>query len=667
MRRSSLSAGAAGKTKRRDPAARCGPDGASARSLAVRRRPAGSGGGAPGGTQRWGGGGAPLSSELSSLIASGRLDEATAVARRLAQSGAPPWEVLLWTGRIDEKAGRLARAEQAFRRARALDPSAPLPLVELSRFLENAGRIEEAQAVVRDGAAAAARDLPGLVAGLVPHGRRGSLDDRFRVPFEFRPFRRAFLAEIHDRVGDLARMAAAMRAALAVDPGNGSVRTLLADVLLAQGRPAAAERAAAEAFAEDSTGADTSRIELALTLLDRGRYGGRLERALLACARNSRPSDMILVEWPQVFSALMCARRYRAAFRLGEVMLDRLGRFDAPQPLMWPWWRKIGRAVNEQRFLAAELGRIRSAARGGGHAHWFAYYRAVLLGLLSRPADAAAEYGRIERLDPVRYSWMRQAFVVVSLELLDLRGAVAICRSILEHCPDHWWVRCRMAEAHLAQGARTAGLREFARAEATADASARREVLTWRGEVLLWLGDYRAALAKLDEAIALGAKTFTYGWRGAARLKLGDLKGAVEDLDRAVALDAKDMEALVWRGEALRLLGRHVEALRDLDAFVADCPGCCWGRFNRGLVRSALGDEEGMADDYAQVPSRVTSFIRRRLGLPEDRTPCRAEMRKVMAAGLEMGRGIRRWEGYVNMIWMAPAPAEARGSWHEGG
>ncbi|MDI7269114.1 MAG: tetratricopeptide repeat protein [Myxococcota bacterium] len=593
---------------------------------------------------------------LPRLIASGRLDEAAAVVRRLARCGTPSWEVLLWAGRIHERAGRLAEAERSFRRAWVPNPSAPLPLVELSRFLESAGRPDEAQAVLREGAAAVARDLPGLLAGLVTRGPRGGLDDRLRALFEFRPFRRAFLAEVGDRAGDLERLTAALRAVLDVDSARGDVRTLLANILLARGRTAAAERLAAEAFAVDSTGADTSRIELVLALIERGRFGGRLERALLTSARNARPPDKILVEWPQVFSALMCARRYRTAFRLGEAMLDRLGQFESPQPLLWPWWRRVGRAVNEQRFLAAELRRIRQAARAGAYAHWFAYYRAVLLSCLARPAAAAAEYARIERLDPVRYSWMRQAFVVVSLELLDLRGTVAICRTILKHCPRHWWVRCRMAEAHLALGARAAGLREFARAEATTDANARREVLTWHGEVLLWLGEYHAALVKLDQAIALGATTFTYGWRGAARLKLGDLERAVEDLDRAVALDAKDVEALVWRGEAFRLLGRHDEARRDLDAFIADHPGCCWGHFNRGLVRSALGDEEGMADDYARVPARVTSFVQRSMGLPDDRVPGRAVMRRVMAAGLEMGRGIRRWEDYVNMIWGLPPP-----------
>jgi len=35
-------------------------------------------------------------------------------------------------------------------------------------------------------------------------------------------------------------------------------------------------------------------------------------------------------------------------------------------------------------------------------------------------------------------------------------------------------------------------------------------------------------------------------------------------------------------------------------------------------------------------------------------------MRKVMEAGLEMGRGIRRWENYVNLIWMPTIAADNR-------
>jgi tetratricopeptide (TPR) repeat protein len=181
-------------------------------------------------------------------------------------------------------------------------------------------------------------------------------------------------------------------------------------------------------------------------------------------------------------------------------------------------------------------------------------------------------------------------------------------------------------------------------------------VLTWSGEILLWLGRYREALSRFDEAVRLGGRTFVFGWRGAARLKLGDARGALEDLDRARELDSKDFEAMVWRGEAYRVLGRHAEALRELDAAVARSPGSCWGYFNRGLVRAALGDEAGLAADLAMVPKDIILFLRRRLGLRQDRPLRPKDMRRILAAGLDLGRGIRRTESYLGRLWMRGRP-----------
>ncbi|MDI7269617.1 MAG: hypothetical protein QME96_16640, partial [Myxococcota bacterium] len=288
--------------------------------------------------------------------------------------------------------------------------------------------------------------------------------------------------------------------------------------------------------------------------------------------------------------------------------------------------------------------------------HWFAYYRAILLNYQGRNREALQEFAHIGGLDPVRYSWMLQSFVLVKLATLDFEGAIAVCRDILRHAPSHWWVRCRMAEAYLAKGAPAAGLREFARAERAAAPEIRREVLTWHGEVLLWLGEYEQALAKLDKAIALGAKTFVYGWRGAARLKLGAHAPAIEDLDRAVELDAKDFEARVWRGEAYRLLGRHAEALADLDHVVRRGEESYWTYFNRALAKDSLGDAAGMDADFDRIPREVTSFIARRLGLRGDAALGRARKRKILTAGLEMAKGVRRWEGYVQSIWMRERP-----------
>ena len=554
-------------------------------------------------------------------------------------------------GAIDRPAVRVQRDVVDHDAAPPAEPSSPLAR---ARLLENTGRPVEAEVVLRPLADRAVRALPRLLVQLV-EGASGECEaprSRSWTLLEFDPFRRAFLARLSRRPFGRARLASTLRAALAAGPSRTAVRTLLADVRLAQGKDAAAERLATGAFRRGRTGGEESRVRLLLRLVERGRYGRGLERSVLARLREASRAEKLAVEWPQLYGALMCAGRYAAAFRVAETMLDKLGRFESLSPLQWPWSRKVGRAVNEERFLASELERMRAAARGGLFPQWFAYYRAVLTGQLGRLREALAEAPRIAGLDPVRYSWMRQAFVAVHLERLDFRGVIADCRAVLRHAPELWWVRCRMAEAYLAAGDRPRALRHLERARAGADPRVAREVLTWHGEVLLWLGRYRAARRLFDRAIGLGATTFVYGWRGAARLKLGDLEGALADLDRALALDAKDIEAHVWRGEALRLAGRPAAALRDLDAFLASQPDCCWGRFNRGLVCAELGDVAGLAEDLAAVPRMVDLVVRRRLGIPDGRPPSVGEQRAMAAAGLEMGRGIRRWEDYLHPIWM---------------
>lgn len=531
--------------------------------------------------------------EVSPLVESGRFAEALRALRRVARRGGAEWEALIWLGRIEERRGRAKAAERAFRRALAASPDAPQVRVELARFLESAGRGDEARALVREGAAAADGRSPLLGFDL---SRRLLWEGAAAAP------------------EDIARLEAETRAGLA-----------------AHGAPAA---------------------ELLPELIDRGRYGPALERAYLARLRASAAGDKLAREAPQAFSALMCAGRYAAAFRLGEALLDLPGRAVSPTQFLWPWWRRVRRAVAEDAFIKEELARVRRAARRGGHPLWFAYYRAVLLANCGRSREAMDEYALIRDRGGKRHAWMFQSFVLAKLSLLDFPGAVKVCRAFLDRAGSHWWVRCRMAEAHLAAGDAAEAFREFAKAEESADPAERREALTWHGEALLWTGAYERALAKFDAAVALGASDFVYGWRGAARWKLGDRRRALGDLDRAVALDPKDFEARAWRGEFLRVLGRREESRRDLDLVVASAPDDFWARLNRALQRGASGDAAGMTQDFAALPRRVTGFVAAGLGLPEG-APLDAErMRAVGEAALERAMGVRRWETYVQSVWM---------------
>jgi hypothetical protein len=122
------------------------------------------------------------------------------------------------------------------------------------------------------------------------------------------------------------------------------------------------------------------------------------------------------------------------------------------------------------------------------------------------------------------------------------------------------------------------------------------------------------------------------------------MEGALQDLDRAVELDAKDFEARAWRAEAWRLAGREDAALKELDALAVETPYNQWVYFNRGLLR----DGRALQEDYARLHP-FTVPLERLLGR-EPATP--DDMRKVLETGLSLSKGIRRWERYVQDVWL---------------
>ncbi|MCM2305314.1 MAG: tetratricopeptide repeat protein, partial [Elusimicrobia bacterium] len=353
--------------------------------------------------------------------------------------------------------------------------------------------------------------------------------------------------------------------------------------------------------------------------------------------------DEALREWPDVFSELLCARKYREAFRLGDAMLEKSAALASANGFLWPWWSGVSSrgSARKMKFCAQELGRLRRAARTGGFPGWFAYCRGVLLIGLGRDEEAMAEYERVKRLPAARYALMHHPFVMNRLLAGDVERTIDACRGLLEHAPDYWWFQCRLAEAYMARGDVAKGLREFERAAArAAGAWARRSILTWHGAALLWAGEYRRALAKLDEAAGLGTRIWVHCWRGAAYLKLGERGKALADLDAAIEADPQDLEAYVWRGEARRLMGRNAEALRDLDRAIALDPKYTWAYVNRALARGASGDAKGMAADVAMIPDDVVAAVRG----PK-------ETRVILEKALERAKGIRRPERYLDAMW----------------
>ena len=62
-----------------------------------------------------------------------------------------------------------------------------------------------------------------------------------------------------------------------------------------------------------------------------------------------------------------------------------------------------------------------------------------------------------------------------------------------------------------------------------------------------------------------------------------------------------------------------------------------------------------MAEDFAEAPEALLALVAKRLKIKKGR-PSRAQMRTILTAGLEWAKGVRRWENFVQPIWMERLP-----------
>ncbi|MCX5794838.1 MAG: tetratricopeptide repeat protein [Elusimicrobia bacterium] len=508
----------------------------------------------------------------------------------MARAGLSSWEADLRQGRSAEKAGRPQDAERSYRRALLANPASGALELDFSRFLEGRGRLRPAQEHLLRALRLGASSYEGLMA----------------------------LGRVRERLGRGGAAQRAFRGAALADPASPWPPNELARILIRSGRLTQARKTVEAAAARQPSGAAQA--------------------------------------WPEVFSALLCARRYPAAFRLAEAMLRRSVTVANPNAFQWPWWQRVGPwdPAGLRGFCASELKRLRRAGGDKTSRAWYAYCRGSLLARIGTLREVMAEYRRIGPARSPREVYRHHPFVTYRLSRGDYGWVIGACRRLLRLLPEDWGLRCRLAEARLARGEAAGALREFERARRAADVLAKAEVMAWHGEALLWLGRYREALAKLDEAVASGALSWARGWRGAARLKLGDCRGALADLDSAIAADPRDIESRVWRGEAYRLMGRHAEAAAELTDCLRHGQANDWALCNRALARHALGDEAGLAVDFSAVSEDVTAFIRGRLGAPAGRALSPPRMRRILLAALERAKGLRRPEPYLRPIWMRP-------------
>ena len=116
---------------------------------------------------------------------------------------------------------------------------------------------------------------------------------------------------------------------------------------------------------------------------------------------------------------------------------------------------------------------------------------------------------------------------------------------------------------------------------------------TYRGELLIWLGRYDAALSSFAEADARAPTRWSYVGRAAAYDLLGESEQAEhwtrEGITRFGELETATTH--VYRGERLRKLGALDAARRDLELAVGSKSGRIGARINLALVYLALGDD----------------------------------------------------------------------------
>ncbi|MFN8643461.1 MAG: tetratricopeptide repeat protein [Candidatus Binatia bacterium] len=123
--------------------------------------------------------------------------------------------------------------------------------------------------------------------------------------------------------------------------------------------------------------------------------------------------------------------------------------------------------------------------------------------------------------------------------------------------------------------------------------------LVHRGELRLWLGDYAAARADLEGAIAVHRHT-RWAWYGLACLDLvaGDPERALATCAEGIRVmnDTEGPVAFLYRGEAYRLLGRLDEARQQLERSCALHQSRLSAWINLALVHAARGDRPAQAE-----------------------------------------------------------------------
>ncbi len=386
----------------------------------------------------------------------------------------------------------------------------------------------------------------------------------------------------------------------------------------------------------------------------------RLWREALGKLKRPRSS----AERLERFKILVGLKRYPEAFREGERILEAGLNPEAFAVLICPWGNVAPYFRDAAVIFKQDIAVLRRIVSGRPASPWAHYY----LGTILSRCEAEGRSGRwyfeeAARYSPKRYGWIWLELCRRRLVDSDFPGTLQAAKVAFEGvpAPENWRAHAYAGEANLCLGRRRQAWRSFGSAFRAAGRSPG-DALAWEGEARLWAGDYSGALRVLDRAVALDAP-YAFCWRGAAKYKLGRHAEALQDLESGLRVYPRDLEALAWRGEIYRVLGEHEAALRDLNleplnAYLGDAPSWrdrinqgrdgrwTWNLINRALVRWALKDAGGLREDFSRIEPQILDQVRR--GGGNSAAAMAAALKRVLGAA----RGCRRPDSYVNRSWM---------------
>jgi tetratricopeptide (TPR) repeat protein len=138
------------------------------------------------------------------------------------------------------------------------------------------------------------------------------------------------------------------------------------------------------------------------------------------------------------------------------------------------------------------------------------------------------------------------------------------------------------------------------------------EPYNYRGELYLYLGDAATARAQFEKALARYRQSrWAYIGLGGAAVLEGDYEGALRVLAEGVAVGGGEgPTTFVYRGEALRCLGRTEAARRDLTHAVTTTPARVGAWVNLALLEHDAGDVRACARVLDALTRRAPGFVR---------------------------------------------------------